>query len=217
MNTDRSSSGRRLVIVLRALVLASLGVGPLVPGGCASGEKDELARLNSDNARLRDENSQKQRELEELRAARAGAPAAAYEGNPTAGADEFGPNTKTTRGGGEIVVEIAGDVLFDSGSIVLKASSKSTLNRVAGIIKDRYSSNHIRVEGYTDSDPIKKTIGKYDSNEDLSAKRALAVEKHLVSRGLPADMIYSAAFGPANPKGTKKASRRVEIVILGAN
>ena len=42
----------------------------------------------------------------------------------------------------------------------------------------------------------------------------MAVEAYLVSRGLANDRVYSAAFGPSNPKGNKKDSRRVEIVIV---
>ena len=46
------------------------------------------------------------------------------------------------------------------------------------------------------------------------AERALAVEEYLVARGVNPTRIYAAAMGSARPKGTKQASRRVEIVIL---
>lgn len=117
--------------------------------------------------------------------------------------------------GGEIIVGVAGDVLFDSGSVTLKSSSKQTLDRVAGVLNGQYSGNAIRVEGHTDSDPIKKS--KWRSNEQLSSERALAVEEYLVSKGVRNNRIYSAAFGSAKPKSSKKDSRRVEIVILGGS
>ena len=119
------------------------------------------------------------------------------------------------RSGGSIVVGVAGDVLFASGSDQLRKDAKATLNQIAKVIKSKYGSNHIRVEGYTDSDKLVKTKKKWGTNENLSASRALAVERYLVGKGLDNDQIYSAAFGPSNPKGTKKDSRRVEIVILG--
>jgi len=110
------------------------------------------------------------------------------------------------------VVGVAGDVLFDSGKTELKRSSKSTLDRIAGVIASQYPGRMIRVEGYTDSDPIRKSHWK--TNERLSAERAMSVEAYLVSKGVDNDQVYSAAFGPASPKGSKSASRRVEIVIL---
>ncbi|MCA9299949.1 MAG: OmpA family protein [Phycisphaerales bacterium] len=116
--------------------------------------------------------------------------------------------------GGDIVVAVAGDVLFDSGKATLKDSAKRSLARIASVIGERYPGQQIRVEGYTDTDPIKKS--KWSSNEHLSAERSLAVEQYLVTKGIDNDRIYSAAFGPANSKSTKSASRRVEIVVLGS-
>jgi flagellar motor protein MotB len=105
-------------------------------------------------------------------------------------------------------------VLFDSGKVDLKSSARRSLDRVASVIQSKYPGQQIRIEGYTDSDPIRKS--KWRSNEHLSAERALAVEKYLVGKGVDNDRVYSAAFGPANARATKKDSRRVEIVILGS-
>lgn len=119
------------------------------------------------------------------------------------------------RSGGAIVVGVAGDVLFASGSDQLRKEAKATLDQVAKVIKSTYASNEIRVEGYTDSDKLVKTKTKWGTNENLSAARALAVEQYLVGKGIDNNQVYSAAFGPSKAKGTKKDSRRVEIVILG--
>jgi len=116
--------------------------------------------------------------------------------------------------GDDIVVSVAGDVLFASGSVDLKAESKRTLDQIAQVIQRDYPENMIAVEGYTDTDPIRKS--KWETNERLSAERALAVETYLVGKGLSNDTVHSVAFGPAHPKATKKESRRVEIVILGS-
>ncbi|MFG0307308.1 MAG: flagellar motor protein MotB [Phycisphaerales bacterium JB040] len=120
--------------------------------------------------------------------------------------------TSVARRGNAIAVTVAGDVLFDSGSVALKNSSKASLDRVVSVLRSQYASNPIRVEGYTDTDPIRKSDWK--TNERLSAERAMAVEEYLVSKGIDNDRIYSAAFGPAEQRGTKAQSRRVEIVIL---
>ena len=95
-----------------------------------------------------------------------------------------------------------------------KSSSKSSLNRIANVLNQRYPNQTIRVEGYTDTDPIRKS--KWEHNERLSAERAMAVEKYLVAQSVENDRIYAAAFGPAKQRGSKKESRRVEIVILAS-
>jgi chemotaxis protein MotB len=105
-------------------------------------------------------------------------------------------------------------VLFDSGKATLKSTAKAKLDKVAQVIKSQYGGQTIRVEGYTDTDPIKKSGWK--TNERLSGERAMAVEEYLVSRGLSKDQIYYAGFGASHQRTSKKDSRRVEIVILAA-
>lgn len=129
----------------------------------------------------------------------------------TTGFEGIDGTTISSRGA-DVVVGVAGDVLFDSGKTDLKSSSKSTLDRIASVLDSQYAGRDIRVEGYTDSDPIRKSSWK--TNERLSAERAMAVETYLVSKGISNDRIYSAAFGPSHPKATKSESRRVEIVII---
>lgn len=113
---------------------------------------------------------------------------------------------------GAIAVNVEGDVLFASGSIELRSQAKQTLNQIASVIKERYGDKTIRIEGHTDSDPIRRS--EWKTNERLSFERANAVEVYLTSQGLDPNLMYSAAFGPSNPMGTKAQSRRVEILIL---
>jgi chemotaxis protein MotB len=127
----------------------------------------------------------------------------------------FGPGTTTSTRGSDVVVGVAGDVLFDSGKTTLKTTSKRTLDRIAAALNGEYARNEIRIEGYTDSDPIKKS--QWKTNERLSSERALAVEEYLQKQGVTGSRMYVAGFGAANPKSSKKDSRRVEIVILNAN
>ena len=120
-----------------------------------------------------------------------------------------------SRQSSDIVVEVAGDVLFDSGKTTLKNASKSTLNEIAGVIQANYAGNRIRVAGHTDTDKIRKSPWK--TNERLSSERALAVEEYLASRGVDSGRIEVVAYGSAHPRATKRESRRVEIIILGAD
>lgn len=115
--------------------------------------------------------------------------------------------------GSDLVVSVAGDVLFDSGQITIKSGAKRTLDRVAEMLNGQFASYQVRIEGYTDTDPIRKS--KWPSNEHLSFERANAVEKYLIGKGVNTKRMYAAAFGPDRPKGSKAESRRVEIVVLG--
>ncbi len=113
---------------------------------------------------------------------------------------------------GEVTVRVPGDVLFASGQVSLKSAAKNTLGQIASVLKSQYTGRTVRVEGYTDTDPIKKS--KWKDNEELSTQRALAVERYLASRGVDADRMYSAGFGASKPMSSKAKSRRVEIVVI---
>jgi len=113
---------------------------------------------------------------------------------------------------GEVLLSIESDILFSSGRASLKSNAKKTLNEVASVLAGRYANRLIRISGHSDSDPIKKS--KWKTNERLSAERALIVEEYLAKKGIPNKSMYVAAFGASRPLSTKKASRRVEIVVL---
>ena len=118
----------------------------------------------------------------------------------------------TTTTANTIAVRVPGDVLFSSGKVTLKSSAKKTLNQIAQVIKSDYPAKEIRVEGYTDSDPIRKSGWK--DNLELSLQRAAAVERYLATQSLDADLLYSAGFGASKAQGSKAKSRRVEIVVV---
>jgi chemotaxis protein MotB len=200
----------------RWIVVGAVAAAALTLGGCKSVSRSDYDMALQEASDLRAQNDSLQQQLEDCEAryktlAEQGGDA----GMPDDGSGFEGEGVSVRRGaGGELIVTVAGDVLFDSGSATLKNNAKSTLDRIAGGLQSGYSSNLVRVEGYTDSDPIRKSNWK--SNERLSAERAMAVEQYLVSKGIDNERIYSAAFGPSRPKGSKKDSRRVEIVILAA-
>ena len=122
------------------------------------------------------------------------------------------PGIETERTAGRITVRVPGDVLFESGKVDLRTSSKSTLGQIATVIRTQYRSNLIRVEGYTDTDPIRRS--KWKDNLELSLQRAASVHRFLGSQGVTKTRMYAAGFGPAKPRATKSKSRRVEIVVV---
>jgi chemotaxis protein MotB len=157
------------------------------------------------NASLEQENRDMASRMDQSRARIPGGAGTGFEGS---GWDSY------RTAGGEVVVSALGDVLFDSGKATLKPSAKTSLNKVADVIRSKYAGQVIRIEGYTDTDPIKKS--PWQTNERLSGERAMAVQEYLVSRGVSKNQVYYAGFGATRPKESKAKSRRVEIVILAA-
>lgn len=110
------------------------------------------------------------------------------------------------------VVNIEGDVLFDSGKHDLKPAAQSTLRTVVKEIKAEYPGSTIRIDGFTDTDRIK--TDKYQTNYHLGFERAFAVGQFLIRQGIARADISYGSFGPHVPKSTKDKSRRVEISVI---
>lgn len=202
--------------------LTALALLPLLAIGC-SNEKVAMEQLQRENEELRDREAQLQAALndcedrnlasEDERARLEAMLASSPQRTPTSTGFEGISGANTSLRGSDIVVDVAGDVLFASGSVSLKGDSQRTLDQIASVIQRQYSGNEIQIAGHTDSDPIRKS--QWKSNERLSAERALAVEDYLASKGVSKDQMHISGYGPAKPRGSKKDSRRVEIIIMG--
>lgn len=113
---------------------------------------------------------------------------------------------------GNIYVRVPGDVLFAPGQVALKDTSRKTLDQIAAVLQREYARNVIRIEGYTDTDPIRKS--NWTDNLDLSLQRAASVHRYLQGRGVDGKRMYAAGFGQWRPQPTKAQSRRVEILVV---
>jgi len=125
--------------------------------------------------------------------------------------------------GAEITVykeTVATDVLFGAGRATLSTAGKSRLSRTVSLLRSRYPGMVVRVYGYTDSDPIKRTRKLWTDNLDLSANRAMAVTRYLISKGINAEHIETVAMGATHfvasnsTKTGKSKNRRVEIAVV---
>jgi len=123
--------------------------------------------------------------------------------------------------GGHISVVLPSSILFNSGQTKLKTAAKSSLAKVCSALKKDFPTETIRIEGHTDSDPIKRTKQVYSSNWELSAARAATVLHYLTDNcHLDPKKLYLSGFGEYQPvasnkvKSGKKKNRRVEIVVL---
>jgi chemotaxis protein MotB len=118
---------------------------------------------------------------------------------------------------GRMVVELATDVLFASGSAKLSEEGKAAITEVAGVLAS-IPNRSFQVEGHTDNVPI--STAQYRSNWDLAAARAITVLRTMAEAGMPEDRISAASFGqskPARPNDSsegKAANRRIEIVVV---
>jgi OOP family OmpA-OmpF porin len=120
-------------------------------------------------------------------------------------------------------ITIAADALFDFNKATLRPEGKAKLDDVANKSKSLVLEVVIAV-GHADR------IGGAAYNQKLSEKRAAAVKDYLVSKGIPANRVYTEGKGSKQPvtkpgqcKGAKSAKviaclqpdRRVDIEIIG--
>lgn len=210
--------GKAAVLVSAA---AAMGLGL---GGCNNKEKEQITLLTQENEALRnqtatleqglrDKDSQIASSQSQLDTLRSQVNDLQNRVNTQPAAPAGGAWTGGSGGGGDVVISVAGDVLFDSGSVTIKQSARRELDSIASQLNNRYAGHSIRIDGYTDKTPIRKS--RFGSNEALSKARAESVEAYLTSKGVSADRITTRGMGAANPKSTNAASRRVEIVVLG--
>ncbi len=116
-----------------------------------------------------------------------------------------------------VQLTLKGSVLFDSGKSELKEDALPMISKIAMIL-ERYAESTIEIEGHTDNVPI--NTAKYESNDVLSAYRALSMFNFLVENtSLDPANIKHAGRGEyipvadnATPEGRAK-NRRIEIKI----
>ncbi|MHC4267457.1 MAG: OmpA/MotB family protein [Planctomycetota bacterium] len=122
---------------------------------------------------------------------------------------------------GHISVVLPSSILFNSGQTVLKKEATNSLTKVCNVLKKDFPDEIIRIEGHTDSDPVKRTKKVYKSNWELSTARAANVLHFLIDNcHLDPKKLYIAGYGKYQPvasnsnKSGKKKNRRVEIVVM---
>jgi len=104
------------------------------------------------------------------------------------------------------------DVLFDTGGATLKPGADLAFNRLAEFMRQNPKTRVI-VEGHTDS------RGSDAYNEELSQRRARAVQDALANRGITSDRVETRGRGEAYPVASndsaegRQQNRRVEIIF----
>ncbi len=124
--------------------------------------------------------------------------------------------------GGEAGLRMKSDVLFGAGKAELLPDAQGSLDKVADFLL-KNGARKIRIDGHTDGQPLKATKAKWGNNYRLAAERALAVREYLAGRGVPAEDMIIAGYGPntpavepESPEAEAPANRRVEIMLVRA-
>ena len=116
-------------------------------------------------------------------------------------------------------IGISGKLLFELNSDQLQPEGRKLLKSLVLPLKSYLASRDeiLMVSGFTDDQSIKSRNKKFEDNWELSAQRSLTVTRTLIEEGMPAAMLFAAAFGqeqPLLPNTSEKAraqNRRVEI------
>jgi chemotaxis protein MotB len=114
------------------------------------------------------------------------------------------------------------EVLFPVGGAELSAAGQQQVRELARVLIGlsaqfpRDLAWVLRVDGHADRSPLRGT-GRFASNWELSAARAIAVAQLLIAEGLPPNRVAAAAFGDTQPlddRDTPEAyarNRRIEL------
>jgi chemotaxis protein MotB len=115
------------------------------------------------------------------------------------------------------------DVLFESGSSIIKSDGKKVLKQLSGELSD--VPYQIVVLGNADSSPI--VSSRYPSNWNLAGDRAANVVNLMIAEGIPGIQLAAVSLGDTQPIASnetaagRKANRRIEIrlrpVVKGAD
>ncbi len=114
---------------------------------------------------------------------------------------------------GKMVIELANNILFDSGSTRIKDDGEAALADLAGVLQE-IDKRDFLVAGHTDD------VGKAEANWALSTKRAVEVVQFLQDNGVEPSNLAAAGYGEYDPVASnendegKALNRRIEIIMM---
>jgi outer membrane protein OmpA-like peptidoglycan-associated protein len=113
----------------------------------------------------------------------------------------------------ELMISLAGTVMFRHDESILLPEARTRLDRVADALNLMSPDRKIVIEGHTDA------LGTDEYNRRLSEARANAVRSYLLQRGVAPDRVIAVGRGKHDPIATNQTAegrannRRAEIVI----
>jgi len=128
------------------------------------------------------------------------------------------PGVTARHDGNAVRIEIPADKLFLPGTATLHRDAYPVLQRVSGVINEKYRGHDIVIEGHTEDAP--RQGNKPVDPHQLSSAQALALLGQLTDRyGLDRGRATIAARGATQPlvsngsEAGKAKNRRIEIVV----
>jgi len=116
-------------------------------------------------------------------------------------------------------IGISGRVLFALNSDQLQPDGRQLLNSLVLPLRAYLGARDelLMVSGFTDDRSVREGNTRFADNWELSAQRALTVTRALIEEGMPAAMVFAAAFGSEQPvtpntdEAARAQNRRVEM------
>lgn len=109
-------------------------------------------------------------------------------------------------------LQVPSAISFETGKAVLKPESAEAIAYVAGYLEAKTYVSTLRIEVHSDS------TGAEQFNNKLTAKRAFAVGKALIAKGVDCKRLVAVGFGSSKPVADnttpegKAKNRRTEFV-----
>lgn len=131
-------------------------------------------------------------------------------------------NVRIRRRGQELVLDMADDILFDTGQAEVSERGQTILTQIGRSLAE-LKAYGIQVAGHTDGTRIVnvKTQERFPTNWELSSARATNVVRFLQERGkIPGQRLVAAGFGEFRPVASNASedgrhkNRRIEILLL---
>jgi outer membrane protein OmpA-like peptidoglycan-associated protein len=123
-----------------------------------------------------------------------------------------GSGVSVTRQGENIMLNMPGNITFQTNSSDINANFYNVLNSVI-LVLNEYNKTLIDVMGHTDS------TGSDAINQPLSERRAASVGQYLISQGIDARRVATEGFGKSRPVASndtpegRSQNRRVELQL----
>jgi outer membrane protein OmpA-like peptidoglycan-associated protein len=124
-----------------------------------------------------------------------------------------GTGVSVTRNGNNIILNMPGNVTFQTNSADINSGFYPVLNSVAIVLKE-FDKTVVDVAGHADS------TGPDDKNLELSQRRAGSVSSYLVAQGINAQRLIATGYGETRPIASndtvdgRQQNRRVEITLV---
>lgn len=124
-----------------------------------------------------------------------------------------GTGVSVTRNGNNIILNMPGNVTFQTNSADINASFYPVLNSVAIVLKE-FDKTVVDVAGHADS------TGPDDKNMELSQRRASSVSSYMGAQGISTQRLITTGYGETRPIASndtaegRQQNRRVEITLV---